>query len=143
MNKKQVKFGIASTVIVMAIGYLVMSGISETSVYYMTVAELIENKNAIYDEGVRVQGKVVNGTINKDSGSLRVMFEIADEEKPPVTIRVNYEGVIPDLFEPGRDVVVEGRYTKEDIFYAATLLTSCPSKYEASEIEKSKKGENL
>ena len=37
---------------------------------------------------------------------------------------------MPDLFRPGRDIVVEGRYTN-GVFVAVpgTLVTKCPSKY--------------
>lgn len=132
MTKKQIKFLSASGIIVLAVGYLIMSGISKTGQYYLTVNELLEKKDTIYDEGIRMQGKVVGGTINKDTNGLKLNFSLSDEEKPSVTVNVNYEGIVPDLFEADREVVVEGKYSKDGIFYATTLLTSCPSKYEAS-----------
>jgi cytochrome c-type biogenesis protein CcmE len=35
------------------------------------------------------------------------------------------------MFAEGRDVIVEGTYGHGGSFHARTLLTSCPSKYEA------------
>jgi cytochrome c-type biogenesis protein CcmE len=35
------------------------------------------------------------------------------------------------MFAEGRDVIVEGRYSHENILEAKTIMTSCPSKYEA------------
>ena len=43
---------------------------------------------------------------------------------------VRYNGVLPDMFADGRDVIVEGR-VEQGVFQADTLLTTCPSKYEA------------
>jgi len=128
-NKKQLKFAIGSVMIVAAIGYLVVTGISKTSVYYLTVSELLSKGDSVYGEGVRVEGKVMGGSIKKDSTALKVDFRITDGDKD---MAIHYEGVIPDLFEDGRDVVVEGKYTREGVFKAHTLLTSCPSKYESA-----------
>jgi cytochrome c-type biogenesis protein CcmE len=130
MNKKQLKFVIGSIIIVAAIGYLVVTGISKTSVYYLTVSELISKGDSVFGQGIRVEGKVMDGSIKKDPSALKVDFKITDSSKD---ISVHYEGVIPDLFKDGRDVVVEGKYTREGIFVAHTLLTSCPSKYESEE----------
>jgi len=44
---------------------------------------------------------------------------------------VSYQGVTPDMFIDGGEVVVEGALGKDGVFHANTLLTSCPSKYEA------------
>jgi len=130
MNKKQLKFVIGSIVIVAAIGYLVVTGITRTSVYYLKVNELLSKGDSIYDKGVRVEGKVVDGSIKKDPTALKVDFRITDGTKD---MTIHYEGIIPDLFKDGRDVVVEGKYTREGIFKAHTLLTSCPSKYESAD----------
>ncbi len=46
-------------------------------------------------------------------------------------MKVTYQGVTPDMFAEGREVVVEGTLGKDGVFHANTLLTSCPSKYEA------------
>jgi cytochrome c-type biogenesis protein CcmE len=45
-------------------------------------------------------------------------------------VPVVYKGSVPDLFRPGRDVVVEGRL-QNGVFVAVpgTLVTKCPSKY--------------
>lgn len=35
----------------------------------------------------------------------------------------------PDMFAPGRDVIVEGRLARDGTIEARQVLTSCPSKY--------------
>ncbi len=129
MTKNQIKFFTSSLIIVVTIIYLIYTGVSETSVYYLTVSELINKKGTISsDEGVRVNGIVVPGSIEKDSSNLKVNFKITDSKE---NILVYYEGIIPDMFKENVDVVVEGVVDQNHILRANTLLTSCPSKYEA------------
>ena len=59
---------------------------------------------------------------------LNVSFSIEEKES---SLKVAYTGVTPDMFADGREVVVEGTLGKDGVFHANTLLTSCPSKYEA------------
>ena len=136
MTKKQIKFASGSLVIVATIIYLIYTGISQTSVYFLTVSELIDQKNTIPDEGVRVNGTVVPGSIDKDSSNLKVSFKITDSKK---NLFVHYEGIIPDMFKDNIEVVVEGTIDKNGNLIANTLLTSCPSKYEAEKKEYSNK----
>jgi cytochrome c-type biogenesis protein CcmE len=46
------------------------------------------------------------------------------------TVAVVYRGSVPDLFRPGRDIVVQGRL-QNGLFVAVpgTMVTKCPSKY--------------
>ena len=46
---------------------------------------------------------------------------------------VTYAGVLPDLFKPGGEVVVEGRLDAAGTFKADVLMTKCASKYEMKE----------
>ena len=55
-------------------------------------------------------------------------------EHPEKVIRVHYRGALPDTFEKGAEVIVEGRMEGRD-FAAKTLMTKCPSKYEKSNRE--------
>ncbi|MBI5183392.1 MAG: cytochrome c maturation protein CcmE [Nitrospinae bacterium] len=126
LKKKQIKFLVGSLAILLAVIYLVITGISKTSVYYLTVSELKTKGESIYGEGVRVSGKVVEGSIQRDPASFRVDFKITDDYKD---IEVSYVGIVPDLFKEGREVVVEGKIDPTGLFKATTLLTNCPSKY--------------
>lgn len=132
MTKKQVKFTTGSLVVVATIIYLMYTGISQTSVYFLSVSELIDKKDTISDEGVRVNGTVVPGSINKDSSNLKVNFKITDSKK---NLLVHYEGIIPDMFKDNIDVVVEGTVDQNGNLNANILLTACPSKYEAEKKE--------
>ncbi|MBJ78641.1 MAG: cytochrome c maturation protein CcmE [Nitrospinaceae bacterium] len=129
MNHKKVKFALGSLLIVGAIGYLIATGINSTSTYFFTVSELMEQKISYQGTGLKVKGNVVAGSIERDPNDyLNVQFAI--EEKSS-NLNVVYQGVTPDMFQDGGEVVVEGMLDKQGVFHANTLLTSCPSKYEA------------
>lgn len=122
---KQRKFIFAGVVIVLAIGYLIFSALQSTTMYYLTVGELKAKGEVIYDEPVRLGGKVLDGTIdfNRDTRVLR--FTVTDgKENLPVV----YSGVVPDAFKPDADVILEGKFSGS-AFEAKTLLAKCPSKY--------------
>ncbi len=129
MKHKQIKFIIGSVGIVLALGYLIATSISTTSKFFLTVDELAVAGTLYHGEGLKVKGTVVNGSISRNpDNSLDVSFQI--EEKKSM-LPVVYKGITPDMFEDGREVVVEGTLGHDGVFRANTLLTSCPSKYEA------------
>ncbi len=128
MKNKNKKFVVGSFAIVSAIVYLIYAGVSSSSLYFLTVPEVIAQEKTIYGKGLRVEGKVVKGSIKKNDKTMNVVFNIGDEGS---SIPVQYTGVVPDLFKDEQKVVVEGKLLSNGVFHANTLMTSCPSKYEA------------
>ncbi len=127
MKRKKLKFIVGSVVIVLVIGYLVYAGVRDTMVYYMTPTELLAKGEAIYGQGVRASGNIKDGSINWDPKALELEFILVDGKK---SIPVHYQGVVPDTFKYGVEVVVEGKLVNEQLFEATMLLAKCPSKYE-------------
>lgn len=128
MKKKKVKFIIGGITIVVAIIYLIYSGIQKGGLYYLTVSELKEQGSIAYGQSTRVNGNVLDGSIQWDFEETTLRFIISDgQNKLPII----YRGVAPDTFRGGIEVVVEGKYTLENIFEADKIMAKCPSKYEA------------
>jgi cytochrome c-type biogenesis protein CcmE len=77
---------------------------------------------------VSLAGRVLRPVTGDAHGS-GLHFRLRDV-KGTATVPIVYRGSVPDLFRPGRDVVVEGRYAN-GVFTAipGTLVTKCPSKY--------------
>jgi len=115
------------TVLAMSvIGYLVYAGVRDTMVYYLTVSELVQQGLQSSNGGVRVGGKVLEGSIIWDPKDLRLRFIMGDKKtKLPVV----YQGVVPDSFKQGRKVVIEGVYA-DGLFTASQIMPTCPSRYE-------------
>jgi len=125
---------LVTLVIIGTVGWLVLSGVKQTGLHYMTVTELATTSNAPKAGGFRLDGKVAAGTIVYDQKIPRLQFRMTDGEQ---AIGVVYEGFKPDAFADGREVVVEGAFRQEDRTLVATkLVTKCPSKYEAEGLGK-------
>jgi len=118
--------------VIASIGYLIYTGVTDATMYYMTVSELmeaVEKDDVDYGEDLRLHGKVVTGSIQKDDeGPLRIRF-VAYEGG--MRIPVIYTDVVPDTFRDESEVVLEGSYRRDGTFEAYRLFAKCPSKYES------------
>jgi cytochrome c-type biogenesis protein CcmE len=124
------RFIIGAAIIVAAVAYLVYTGVRETSVYYLTIDEFLTRREAVAGEGLRVAGRVATKSVEWNPATLDLKFRLANFAEND-GVAVAYNGILPDMFAEGRDVIVEGTYDHGGAFHARTLLTSCPSKYEA------------
>ncbi len=129
MSKNR-RFVIGAGIIVAAVAYLIYTGVRETSLYYLTIDEFLSRRDTVVGEGLRVAGRVASDSVQWNAGTLELGFRLANFDNTD-GVPVRYTGVLPDMFAAGRDVIVEGTYAREGVFQAKTLLTSCPSKYEA------------
>ncbi len=131
-----VRLILMSLVVIASVGYLVLTGVKQTGMQYMTVTELAGLNRAPEAEGFRLDGKVAVGSVVYDQRAPRLRFRMTDGKE---SIAVVYEGLMPDAFADGREVVVEGAYRHaERALYASKLVTKCPSKYEARGLGKDK-----
>ena len=125
------KFIIAGSLILAAVSYLMFSGINDSMVYYYSVSEVQAKTPELRGKGIRISGYVSPGTIRRDPSQSQVEF-VVFEKNSDQTVRVRYQGIIPDTFKDNAEVVVEGIYqSTEQLFHATNLLAKCPSKYEA------------
>jgi len=115
------------------VGYLIFSGLSKNSVYFLNVGEALAMPPGELSQA-RLFGTVSAEDIDRDPSALGVAFHVLDKDDPSKSIRVNYRGAVPDTFKPGVEVILEGSYTSgPPRFEATTLLTKCPSKYQKNE----------
>ena len=126
MKKRRSKLIFITLVALCIIGYLVYAGIRDTMLYYLTVSELIQQGAQSSNGGVRVGGKVIEGSVIWDPKDLRLRFIIRDDR---ATLPVVYQGVVPDSFKQGRKVIIEGIYT-DGVFTASQIMPTCPARYE-------------
>src|SRR5712691_11558511 len=129
MSPHHVKVAIGMTVIVAAVAYLLFSGTTASTVYFLTVPEVRQKLSALQQESIpiRVAGQVTEDPIQWDVRHLSLAFSIGEGE---ARIPVQYKGVKPDMFQAGASVIVEGRIGRDGVLMASTLMTSCPSKYQ-------------
>lgn len=117
-------------VVVVALGFLVYTGLSDNMVYYYHVDEFLPKAASLQGEIIKVNGKVQDGSIRKDHMNYDFVIHGAVQN----IVEVDYHGVVPDTFKDGSDVVVEGTYDPgAKKFHATTLLAKCPTKYESQQ----------
>jgi cytochrome c-type biogenesis protein CcmE len=129
MNRTSVRLILITVVVIGSVAWLVLSGVKQTGLHYLSVTELAQLTAPPKAGGFRLDGKVAAGTVEYDQKAPRLRFAMTDGTE---SIGVVYEGLMPDAFGDGREVVVEGTYHHADkTLHASKLVTKCPSKYEA------------
>jgi cytochrome c-type biogenesis protein CcmE len=134
--KRQSRFAAAAFAVVALVGYLMVTGMRDSMMYYHTPDELAARVAAdpsVYGTGVKMGGRVVPGTVEYDPRTLDLRFHVVDVASGVSAFPVRFVGPVPDTFEEGRDVVLEGQLTAAGTFEATQLLTKCGSRYDAVE----------
>ena len=90
--------------------------------YFFTPTEL-KDRNIPADKRIKVGGMVLSGSVERISSS--ISFVITDYEN---SIKVEYEGIVPDLFKEDSGVVVLGNL-KDKILYAEEVLAKHDENY--------------
>jgi|TARA_A200000159_G_scaffold146010_1_gene152031 cytochrome c-type biogenesis protein CcmE len=112
--------------------WLVVSALSENMNLFYSPSEILE---ADIDENVliRAGGMVKQGSIEKSKDSLNVRFTVTDYQNELI---INYEGILPDLFDENAGVVVRGNLKTDGSFKAIEVLAKHDENYMPPEVAK-------
>jgi cytochrome c-type biogenesis protein CcmE len=124
-----VKVVIAGGVIVLAVAYLVIMGLQNSAVYFLTVSELQAKGPAAQNQLVRVSGNLVPGSLQPDPSGVGLHFAIADPGSVPLAV-VYRGGQVPDIMGDNIEIVAEGKLDSRGTFVASSVLAKCPSRLE-------------
>ena len=124
MSAIQKKLLVASALLVLAVSYLGYAGMKSGWVYFMEVDQFLAD-SSVKSQRVRLHGKVDAADFAAEK--LDATFNLLGKSQK---VGVAYHGMIPDMFQAGRDVVVEGKLDEAGVFKADVLMTKCASKYE-------------
>ncbi len=83
---------------------------------------------------IRAGGMVVKGSVQRDPNSLKVSFDITDYKD---TVRVEYTGILPDLFAEGQGIVASGTLDANRVFQASEVLAKHDENYMPPEVKDS------
>ncbi len=129
---------ILATVVVIggAIAVLLTASISKGAEYYKFVDEVMSNADSFRGKKLQVHGVVSDGSIEQGRGTLLYRFKIQSRpDRPPANITATYEGLVPDTFKSGAEVIVRGTLTADNQIAVIPdgIMAKCPSKYNADE----------
>ena len=131
MISMRTKLSVASVILIAAFAYLAFAGMQKGWVYFVSVDQYLSDAQYA-NQRVRLHGKVVADGFDAKNALLTAKFDLVGQKNPDRKLAVVYHGALPDMFQVGRDVVVEGKRDSAGIFQADVLMTKCASKYEAS-----------
>jgi cytochrome c-type biogenesis protein CcmE len=120
------KFGGATVVILLALGYLAYTGVQESKSYYVTIKELRAMDNSVYSKRLRVAGNVQPGSIRRRG--TQVEFSLIENDQ---LLPVVYSGTEapPDTFKDNSQALADGSFGRDGVFHAKQLQAKCASKY--------------
>ena len=131
MTRKQRRLtliGCALGVLGVALG-LVLFAMRDSIVFFHAPAD-IASKGVAPGTRLRLGGLVKQGSIERGEAQ-RIAFEVVDTQ---ASIRVNYQGLLPDLFREGQGVVAEGVLEPAGTFRADTVLARHDETYMPREV---------
>jgi cytochrome c-type biogenesis protein CcmE len=116
-------------------GYLGIKAFSENLLYFYTPSDITEGK-APENKSFRVGGLVETNSLVREG--MLVTFMVTDNIE---SIKVSYEGILPDLFREGQGVVASGSLlnkcvtsTCENTFVATEVLAKHDENYMPPEV---------
>ena len=107
---------------------LILYSLNSNLDYFFTPTEL-KNRNIPADKRIKVGGMVLNGSVERVSST--ISFIITDFEN---SVKVEYEGIVPDLFKEDSGVVVLGNLRNKTL-YAEEVLAKHDENYMPPNIE--------
>ena len=129
---------ILGVVIALSVGYMIFATFPGNVRYFLTVSEFMGG--AEYQDGrvLRVAGKLVADSFQRQPEGTLAYFRLVDKEGEAAggSLHASYVGVMPDLFfNPHSEIILEGSYGKDNVFETDNILVKCPSKYQSLEEE--------
>ena len=113
-------------VLAVALVFMAYQGLSDASLFFRNADEAVAERDTLGDRRFRLQGTVVDGSVEPDGSSVRFAVTHAD-----VDVEVVHRGDPPELFQPGIPVVLEGRWSAtDDTFESDRILVKHSEEYE-------------
>jgi len=105
--------------------WLILSAFQKNLVFFFTPSQILAGE-APHNRSFRVGGMVEKGTLMRQPDGMTVSFIVTDMAKG---IRVNYRGILPDLFKEGKGVVAQGKLGNDNVFLAEEVLAKHDENY--------------
>ena len=107
---------------------LILYSLNSNLDYFFTPTEL-KDQNISSDKRIKIGGMVLEGSVFRDDSN--ISFTVTDYES---FVKVEFKGIVPDLFQEGSGVVALG-YLNDEVFYAEEVLAKHDENYMPPNIE--------
>src|SRR5215475_3884355 len=109
-TSKYLKFGGATVLILMMLGYLAYTGVQESKSYYVTIKELHGMGDKAYSERLRVAGNVQPGSIKRTGTNMN--FTLVENDQLLNVVYTSTEPP-PDTFKDNAQALAEGTFGRD------------------------------
>jgi cytochrome c-type biogenesis protein CcmE len=117
---------IASSAAVGLVAYM----LGQNANYFFTPSQVIQGE-APENVTIRAGGMVVKGSIERSNHSLDVSFLVSDGM---ANLKVNYSGILPDLFAEDEAAIATGRLDENNVLQATQVLAKHDENYTPPEV---------
>jgi len=128
-RQRMLAVGLAAVGVIIAT-VLSLQAMRDSMMFFIEISDVVAGDYP-QDRNFRIGGLVVDGSLQREEGSLEISFLVTDMA---CELPVSYEGVLPDLFREGQGVVAHGRLGDNGIFVADTILAKHDENYMAPEV---------
>lgn len=111
------------------VAWLVLNAMEQNLSYFYYPTKIVNNE-APADHVFRLGGLVEVGSLQRGK-ELTVRFNVADNAN---SVRVEYTGILPDLFKEGQGVIAQGRLNSDGVFVADQVLAKHDETYMPPEV---------
>lgn len=109
---------------------LTMYALNQNINLFYSPTDIAEGK-APESTRIRAGGMVVEGSVKRDTQSLKVEFGMTDYAH---SVTVVFNGILPDLFREGQGIVAQGEMNSEGVFEAVEVLAKHDENYMPPEV---------
>ncbi|MCO4786891.1 cytochrome c maturation protein CcmE [Marinomonas atlantica] len=128
-KKRIVTISVILVVLATAIG-LVMYALSQNINLFYSPTQ-VEAGEAPQGVTLRAGGMVVENSVERASDSLNVAFRVTDYKH---SLRIEYKGILPDLFREGQGIVAQGKLDERGVLIASEVLAKHDEEYMPPEV---------
>lgn len=121
----RIKLLLGLAVVAAALAYVAIRGLTGSFVYYLTPTDIVSAHKAQVGERVRLGGYVVPDSVGHTTTT--ITFTVSDGTD---SMHVVDTGSVPELFEAGQGVVLEGALGSDGAFHSDTLLIKHSGDYQ-------------
>lgn len=125
----------AVVVLIAALGLVLFKGLNNAALFYYNVDEAVAQRQDLGDQRFRMQGNVVDGTIEKSDGAVSFVIAYGDQR-----LNVVNSGAPPELFDAKIPVILEGQFVGDE-FHSDQILIRHDSTYDEKNADRVNKAQ--
>lgn len=129
-TKKRLSYFLISTIVLLVVGKFVYNSLQGNTVYFFSptdLSNLSEKPNGL----IRVGGLVKKNSIKEKQKNASYTFTVTDLKNDTY---VEYEGLLPNLFQEGKGAVIEGVLKDKKFLLAQKILAKHDENYMPPEV---------